>query len=367
MAHLYWRGKGSDKRSRSDGKKYPGDIAWIKYYENGQTIRKSLKTTDPKVARYLVNEVENRLSRNEAAIPKKNKSSLEQIFELYKENKKGRINKKTSSTHFSRVQRFIDYVGNVDPSSITEQIIKKYLDIRITTDHISHSTANHTISNLKTFFYFCLRNNYIIKNPCVGMIKYSVNKFEPRFLSDNNIKALINVTTDHKSRGMGWKIPHKQRNSDQGRLTPLVMFALFTGARLSELKRIDLKEDIDLKTDQILIRLSKSGKFRRIPLHPKLKSFVKALPDEMTHLNTANYDTNFEMIVKQVCEDQKIDKFRFHDLRHTFASMCIKNGIDMRTLSDFLGHSTIKTTEIYAHLYDDHKQESMKKLKYKWI
>ena len=367
MAHLYWRGIGSDKRSRSKGKRYLGDIAWIEYRENGANVRKSLKTTDPKVARYLVNEVENRISRNETAIPKKNRSSLSKAFELFKENKKGRINRKTSSTHHSRIQRFIAHVGNVDPSSITEQMIKKYLDIRIETDHIAHSTANHSISNLKTFFYFCLRNGYITKNPCVGMEKYSINKFEPRFLSDNNIKALINVTAAYKSGGMGWEIPHKQRKAEQGRLTPLIMFALFTGARLSELTRLNIKEDIDLKNNQILIRISKLGKFRRIPLHPNLKAFIKTLPNDMTHLNASNYRNNFEVIVKEVCADEKIDKFRFHDLRHTFASMCIKNGIDMRTLSDFLGHSTIKTTEIYAHLYDDHKQESMKKLRYKWI
>lgn len=66
------------------------------------------------------------------------------------------------------------------------------------------------------------------------------------------------------------------------------------------------------------------------------------------------YDCHKRIVKKMGCEDT-----RFHDLRHTYATACIKSGVDIKTLQDNLGHSDVQTTlNIYSHVFDSMKEAS---------
>ena len=61
-----------------------------------------------------------------------------------------------------------------------------------------------------------------------------------------------------------------------------------------------------------------------------------------------------------------IENFRFHDLRHTFGSHLIMQGVDLRTVQQVMGHKEIKMTMRYSHLSPGHVQEAMEKLDHAW-
>ena len=66
---------------------------------------------------------------------------------------------------------------------------------------------------------------------------------------------------------------------------------------------------------------------------------------------------------RQLVKDAKLDApFRFHDLRHTFASRLVMAGVDLNTVRELLGHSTIQTTLRYAHLAPEVKAKAVAKL-----
>ena len=65
---------------------------------------------------------------------------------------------------------------------------------------------------------------------------------------------------------------------------------------------------------------------------------------------------------KKVCSAAKIDDFRFHDLRHTFASHLVMAGVDLVTVKEILGHKTINMTNRYTHLAQEHKAQAVAKL-----
>jgi integrase len=57
-----------------------------------------------------------------------------------------------------------------------------------------------------------------------------------------------------------------------------------------------------------------------------------------------------------------IEDFRFHDLRHTFVSKLVMAGVDLYTIKELMGHSTIQMTERYAHLGPEHKAKAVELL-----
>ena len=61
-------------------------------------------------------------------------------------------------------------------------------------------------------------------------------------------------------------------------------------------------------------------------------------------------------------EKAEIEDFRFHDLRHTFASHLVMNGVDIRTVSELIGHSSITMTMKYAHLAPDSRLHAVQTL-----
>ena len=65
---------------------------------------------------------------------------------------------------------------------------------------------------------------------------------------------------------------------------------------------------------------------------------------------------------KKACRAAKIDDFRFHDLRHTFASHLVMAGVDLVTVKELLGHKTINMTNRYTHLAQEHKAQAVAKL-----
>ena len=67
---------------------------------------------------------------------------------------------------------------------------------------------------------------------------------------------------------------------------------------------------------------------------------------------------NFQRIAKKA----GLEGIRFHDLRHTFASHLVMNGVDLATVRGLLGHKTITMTLRYAHLSPDHKRGAVEKL-----
>lgn len=324
MASIYQRGK----------------VWWIKFSQNGKQIRYSLNTHDRATARYKKNLIENSLLQG-AVLPARRNTSILQAFDLFIQDRHGRIGKRTAQTDHSRLRRLIEHLGPRRLRDVAQQDLKKYLDRRIREDGISHRTANHTIRVVKTFYNFCVKSDLLDRNPFASMPRYKINEMEQRFLSDSECLALLAA-------------------AEGDRAYPVIMCALYTGMRYGEISRLDWA-DVNLERMQINVRISKSGRFRNIPLHPELK---KCIGD---HRGTGPvFDmTNFRNLFHRAKTEAGFPELRFHDLRHTFCSMLIKNGVDLVTVSKLAGHSTIKTTMTYAHLYNDHIVKSVNKLKIK--
>lgn len=133
-------------------------------------------------------------------------------------------------------------------------------------------------------------------------------------------------------------------------------FCLYTGCRRNEALNISW-EDIDFVNDVILIRGTKtSSSFRTMPLFNDLKTDLEKVNYKKGKLFKFNPDYVTKTF-KKFCKNHKL-----HDLRHTFATVCLESGISIAVASKWLGHSNISVTaKIYTHILNDYeKEESLK-------
>ena len=196
----------------------------------------------------------------------------------------------------------------------------------------------------------------IDRNPADAVDVVRPDDQRDRYLSAEEIYKL-KLALDEKMYRKG----SKEVNQTFYRLRLIVLLALTTGMRVSEV--FGLKWG-DLLFSEELIAVGaklKGGKFRYVPLTPELAAELKRYPAVMGE------DRIFPPEKGATSERQRVDKsfdtaleragikdFRFHDLRHTFASWYMMNGGDLYELAKILGHSNIKMTERYAKLAKSH-------------
>lgn len=169
-----------------------------------------------------------------------------------------------------------------------------------------------------------------------------------------------------------------------------IFICLNTGLRVGEIcalrwKNIDFDERIisvketlqrvylkDEKKSKIVIDKPKSRtSIRNIPINSKLYEILKPLKNvyrkndfvltgsETEFVEPRNYQYYFKLLL----EASKVKKYKFHILRHTFATNCIEVGMDIKSLSEVLGHSDVNVTlSVYVHSSDKIKKKFLEKL-----
>jgi integrase len=173
-----------------------------------------------------------------------------------------------------------------------------------------------------------------------------------RYLSEDELRRLKQALEQKKYRK-----GTKDLNKTNLRLNLLVLIAVTTGMRAMEIFRLRWA---DVMYDEGLLAVRaklKGGKMRYVPMSPELAVEIRRYPaviGEDRILPPEPGATSGRQRVEGSFEDlldrARIQDFRFHDLRHTFASWYMMNGGDLYELAKILGHANIKMTERYAKL-----------------
>jgi len=133
-----------------------------------------------------------------------------------------------------------------------------------------------------------------------------------------------------------------------------IWIAILTGARRGEILAI---QPADIGPDSITIRASntKTLRTRTVPIVPALKPWLEYLPLQM------NYE-GLKSGFRRAREAAEMPTVRFHDLRHSCASLLVNMGVPLVVIRDILGHTTVKTTERYSHLQTDQARSALEEL-----
>lgn len=158
-------------------------------------------------------------------------------------------------------------------------------------------------------------------------------------------------------------------------LHPLVTFALMTGARVSAITNLKWS-DVDLHSGVIILR-EKGARLHRFPINAEMRAFLSGLPKAdtlphkayvLTYLNQRTQPPQRHRLMstggimevfKAALVAAEIEDFRFHDLRHTFATRLLRQTGNLKLVSRLLGHTQIETTMRYAHVLDGDLRQAL--------
>lgn len=233
----------------------------------------------------------------------------------------------------------------------------------------ARTTINRDVAVLRAALQKAVDWEKIEANPLARLKPLKVDrKPNVRYLSsaeEQRLHAALTARDDRKraerQRTNEWR---HQRSMEPlpavgayaGSLTPLVVVALNTGLRRGELWGLTWR-DVNLKARRLTVRGSgaKSGQTRHIPLNAAAAAALKTHKGEVSPL------PNMPVFARQdlkkvwagVLKAAKIEKFRFHDCRHHFASKLVMAGVPLNTVRELLGHGDMSMTLRYAHLAPD--------------
>lgn len=166
------------------------------------------------------------------------------------------------------------------------------------------------------------------------------------------------------------ELPDLSEQAVVDHLRPLVLMSLNTGLRRGELFGLEWS-DIDWETGVITVRgtTSKSKKSRHVPMNQEvvvvLRAWQKLTDGKSGLVFTGREGEGMDNVKRswgKLLRDAKIEDFRWHDMRHHFASRLVMAGVDLNTVRELLGHADLKMTLRYAHLAPEHKAAAVAKL-----
>jgi len=255
-----------------------------------------------------------------------------------------RYSKNTILNYKSAVKAFLQVAEKKfsSPNELGVIEIEKYVFWKINKHAVSHSYQRMIVASIDKFYQLVVGVELNLKHLYPSRKIHSL----PKYLSIDEIKRMIDLTTNQK---------HKC----------IIKLLYGCGLRLSELLNLKIT-DINSGNMVVHIRNSKGNKDRVVMLSNQLledlrKYFLAYNPKEYLIEGQGGglySEKSVQTVVKDAAVRAGIKKqVTPHMLRHSFATHLLENGTDIRYIQQLLGHSSIKTTEIYTHVTDVSKSK----------
>ncbi len=241
------------------------------------------------------------------------------------------------SSHRYQLQMLLDRFGSMMLSEITAKLIQDFANDRL--KNVKQSSLFRDLAVLKAILNKAKREGTLSSLPSFPKLK--LPKGRCRWITLSEEGCLIEKSPPH--------------------LRSLIVFAVETGGRKSELLRLDWS-NVELANNRILFIETKNGEDRSIRLSNRAHQELIALGPKdtgpvFTYEGRAIKDikTSFNKARKKA----GLSDVRFHDLRHTFASRLVQQGLPLYEVMQMTGHKSLAMVQRYAHLAPDHQERAI--------
>jgi integrase len=152
-------------------------------------------------------------------------------------------------------------------------------------------------------------------------------------------------------------------------LRAIILAGLYAGLRIESEALTLAPADVDFRTGQLTVQsaYAKSGKTRSIPMNARLRAALAPLKEQATGptffvSRTRTPYRSIRTAFKTACRRAGLTDVTPHVLRHTFASRLVMAGVDLRTVQELGGWSSLELVQRYAHLSPGHKAEAVERI-----
>ncbi|WP_269764928.1 tyrosine-type recombinase/integrase [Burkholderia ubonensis] len=279
---------------------------------------------------------------------------FEEVVGIYLSEKKHRSRQRDLYS----LKRLQPYFGGRDLLELKRSDVRKYVAARIG-DGVRESTVKRELKFLAAAINFVRieHDHFELPNP-IQSLGLDGGEERVRWISRSEASSLILAASTASRR------PH---------LRNFLRLALSTGCRKNELLALDwVRVDFERSCLRLEVEHTKNGKRRLVPLN---QSALSALRDQRDWVmrncegsewvfpsRTGRHVQTLQKGFYAACMRAGISNFRIHDLRHTFASWLVMEGVSLYVVKDLLGHSSITVTERYAHLSPDQGRMAVQRL-----
>ncbi len=267
------------------------------------------------------------------------------------------VSPNTIKGYATDIAKFIGFLEDeslsTSPRDIHSRIVRRYL-ARLQRQGMSKTSIARKMASLRAFFRYLVHKKLMELDPMLGLSSPKLDKRLPKFLRPEQVEALMLRPDTTEPIGA----------RDAAMLE--VLYA--TGCRVSEVAGMNVR-DMDLGAGEI--RVLGKGSKERITLigraaqealsgylhnaRPKLlarrtdgtNEQAAFLNKDGGRLTVRSINRMLDKHFGQVSDELKISP---HVLRHTFATHMLENGADLRSIQELLGHTSLSTTQIYAHV-----------------
>ncbi len=244
------------------------------------------------------------------------------------------------------------------------------------------STINRVVNALRGVLSKALEWEFIQEHPLAKLKSLRLDESKKaRYLSTEEYKRLTealalrdNELKAARNRGNAFReqrgyplLPNLSHQTYGDRMTALIIVSLKTGIRRGE--AFDLAwSDVDFANKVITIKgeNAKSSKTRHIPIntmaYQALIAWQQQAPQPIGRVFPADDGGRLDNVRKSwtgILKQAGISAFRWHDMRHDFASKLVMNSVPLNTVRELCGHASLDTTLRYAHLAPDHKADAV--------
>ena len=314
------------------------DVWWTCIRHNGIKIQKSLETSDRKLAQAIEAKIRTEIIEGKyfEKLAGNNKTFMDMMDKFMKEHAP-KVSNNTQTSYTTSLNHLIPFFGESSLLSISPKMISRYKVLR-KDEGAKPASVNLELSMLSKAFSLAVREwEWLRDNPVLRVQKDKENNERDRWLSKDEETIILDNCPE-------W-------------LRDILVFDLNTGLRQDELLSLEWSR-VNLLRKTILITKTKNDKPKTVPLNKialdviNRRSKVRSIKNNFVFfnrngekINAHNLRQAFNIVMRKT----GIKDFRFHDLRHTFATRLAQAGVDLYKISKLLGHKDIKMTQRYAH------------------
>jgi integrase len=332
---------------------------------NGKLIRASLKTDVWSTAKLRLAELMKGAREERGKVPS---PKFSEALEIYERELKADTNMKPRSKGYRldciiKLQRTWPELPELRLDEITAQQCKDWAT-KLNAE-ISGQYYNNMIGTLRLVIDRGIRDHkektgIKLENPASELRRVRIKQRDLKLPEPAHFKMLVE---NLRKKSGGWG----------PRVADLIEFLAYSGMRIKSEALWVKWDDIDWKRKEVIVRgdpvtATKNGEIRRVPIIKDLEKLLIRLKDELGEIKTERIlqvSRGYESLTR-ACKEVGIPRLRHHDFRHLFATRCIESGVDIPTVSRWLGHKDggALAMKTYGHLRNEHSQAMAQKVKF---